>query len=148
MKKLVHALAGLAEYVVLDLPPSLSAANRAVAGISGRLVLVVERDPVCAQAAKLMAQSMEAWKGALQPAEFIVVNRALLSCPTPLAEIESQLGSPALGIVPPGPDICLLAQHAHTPLVALQPDSLLADSLNALAGKCTSFMRTVPRAGV
>jgi len=142
VKKLVHVLAGLAEYVVLDLPASLSGANRAVAGISGRLVLVVDRDPVCAQAANLMARSMESWKGTPQP-EFIVVNRAVLSCPTPLAEIESQLGSPALGLVPPGPDICLLAQRAHSPLIALQPDSLLADSLNALARKCTSFMRTV-----
>jgi MinD-like ATPase involved in chromosome partitioning or flagellar assembly len=142
---LIQTLAGLADYVVLDLPASLSEANRAAAETSGRLVLVVERDPVCVHSGTLMARAMEAWGGAPQPIEIILVNRASLSIPMPLPEIETQLGFPALGVVPPGPDVCLGAQFAHTPLVAFQPDSLVADSLIALAEKCASYMRTVPQ---
>jgi MinD-like ATPase involved in chromosome partitioning or flagellar assembly/ActR/RegA family two-component response regulator len=144
VKKLIRVLAGLANYVVLDLPASLSDANRAAAQVSGRLVLVVERDPVCAQAAQSMARAMEGWEGAPQPIEIILVNRASLSTPMPLAEIEALLGFPALGVVPPGPDVCHSAQRAHAPVVAVQPDSLVADSLIALAEKCASYMRTVP----
>jgi MinD-like ATPase involved in chromosome partitioning or flagellar assembly len=143
VKTLIRALVGLADFVVLDLPASLSDANRAAIEVSGRLVLVVERDPVCVQSAKLMARSMEAWQGAPQPIEIILVNRASLSAPMPLPEIETELGFPALGVVPPGPDVCLGAQHAHTPVITFQPDSLVADSLIALAEKCASYMRTV-----
>jgi pilus assembly protein CpaE len=143
VKTLIRALVGLADFVVLDLPASLSDANRAAIEVSGRLVLVVERDPVCVQSAKLMARSMEAWQGAPQPVEIILVNRASLSAPMPLPEIETELGFPALGVVPPGPDVCLGAQHAHTPVITFQPDSLVADSLIALAEKCASYMRTV-----
>jgi pilus assembly protein CpaE len=139
VKKITKALAGFADYVVLDLPPSLSAANRAALEASARVVLVMERDPVCVQTAKLMARAMEAWEDTPQPIEMILVNRALLSCPMPILEIENQLG-PSLGVIPPGSDICLKAQQARSPLVACQPESLVADSLVAIAAKCVSFM--------
>jgi hypothetical protein len=87
---------------------------------------------------------MEAWEGIPQPIEMILVNRASPHCPMPLPEIETQLGFSALGVVPPGPDICLSAELAHTPVIALQAESLVADSLISLAEKCASDMRTVP----
>lgn len=144
VKKTIHSLAGLADYVVCDLPCSLSAANRAAVESSSRLILVTERDPVSIQSAKLMTQAIEAWEGAPQPIETMVVNRAQLSCPMPLREVEAQLGFPPLAVMPPAPDLCLAAQHAHLPVIAFQPESLVADSLVALAVKCASFMRTVP----
>jgi pilus assembly protein CpaE len=144
VKRLIRTLAAMADYLVLDLPAGLSDANRAAAEVSGRLILVVERDPVCVQSAKLMAQAMEAWEGTPQPMEMILVNRASPHCPMPLPEIETQLGFSALGVVPPEPDICLSAELAHMPVIALQPDSLVADSLISLAEKCASDLRTVP----
>jgi pilus assembly protein CpaE len=138
VKSLVKLLAGLADYVVLDLPAWLSDANRAAAEVSSRLVLVVERDPVCVQSAKLMTQGIEEWDGTPQPIQMILVNRAAPNCPMSLPEIETQLGFPALGVVPPEPDICLGAELAHTPVIAFQPDSLVADSLITLAEKCAS----------
>jgi Flp pilus assembly CpaE family ATPase len=138
VKSLVKLLAGLADYVVLDLPAWLSDANRAAAEVSSRLVLVVERDPVCVESARQMAQAIETWDGTPQPIQMILVNRAAPHCPMALPEIETLLGFPALGVVPPEPDICLGAELAHTPLIAFQPDSLVADSLITLAEKCAS----------
>jgi len=60
-----------------------------------------------------------------------------------LQEIEAQLGFPALGVVPPEPDVCLAAEIAHTPLIAFRPDSLVAGNLIALAKQCASDMRAV-----
>jgi pilus assembly protein CpaE len=148
VKSLVKLLAGLADYVVLDLPAWLSDANRAAAEVSSRLVLVVERDPVCVESAKLMAHAIGEWDGTPQPIGMILVNRAAPHCPMPLPEIETALGFPALGIVPPEPDICLGAELAHTPLIAFQPDSLVADSLISLAEKCASDLRASPHAGL
>jgi pilus assembly protein CpaE len=148
VKTLVKALAGLADYLVLDLPAWLSDANRAAAEVSSRLVLVVERDPVCVQSAKLMAGAIEEWEGTPQPIQMILVNRAAPNCPMSLPEIETQLGFPALGVVPPEPDICLGAELAHTPVIAFQPDSFVADSLIMLAEKCASDLGTFPHGGL
>jgi pilus assembly protein CpaE len=142
-QRLIRALVPLADYVVLDLPACLSDANRAAAEVSSRLILVAERDPVCVESAKLMARAIEAWEGSPQPIEMILVNRAAPVCPMSLQEIETQLGFPALGVVPPEPDVCLAAEIAHTPLIAFRPDSLVAGNLIALAKQCASDMRTV-----
>jgi len=144
VQELIQVLTGLADFVVLDLPASLSGANRAAVQAASRVVLVMEREPFCVQSAKRMTGALEAWEGTPQPIEIMVVNRALLSCPMPLAEVETQLGFPPLAVVPPAPEICLAAQRGHVPLVAFQPDSLVAESLNALAEKCASFRLTVP----
>jgi Flp pilus assembly CpaE family ATPase len=90
-----------------------------------------------------MARAIETWKGSPQPLEMILVNRAAPVCPMSLEEIETQLGFPALGVVPPEPDICLAAEIAHIPLIALRPDSVVAGSLETLAKQCASDMRTV-----
>lgn len=141
VKKLLKALVRIADYVVLDLPASLSEANRAAAQVSGRLILVQELDPVCVRLAKLMTQAISSWEGAPGPIESVLVNRASVSCPMPLSEIEAQLGYPLLGVVLPGADVCLAAQTAGKPLIAFQPDGLLADSLIGIAEKCGSAVR-------
>jgi hypothetical protein len=90
-----------------------------------------------------MAQGMEAWEGSPRPIQMILVSRAAPNCPMPVPEIETQLGFPALGVVPPEADICQGAEIAHQPIISFEPDSLVAGSLVALAGKCASDIRTV-----
>lgn len=141
VKKLIKVLARMADYVVLDLPASLSDANRSAVQASARLALVVERDPVCVRLAKLMVQAISTWEGVPGPIQSVLVNRASVGCPMGLAEIETELECPLLGVVPPGPDICLAAQAAGKPVIAFQPDGLMADSLTSLAEKCVSSMR-------
>lgn len=137
-RQLIRTLATQADYVVMDLPPSLSDANRAMIETSGSVVLVVERDPVCAQSGRLMAQAIESWNGAPQPIEVVLVNRAALVSPMALADIDSQLGRSPLGVIPPAPDLCATAQNVHMPVAALQPDSLIAGSFLELSAKLKS----------
>lgn len=132
-KAIPRALAELADFVVADLPASLSDANRAVVENCGILAQVVERDPVCVQSAKRMARAMESWRVATKPSGTVVVNRTSLTFPMSLPEIDAQLGCLALGVIPPEPDLCLCAQNARMPLVTFLPDSPLAGSLTALA---------------
>ncbi len=128
-------LAAMADYVVIDLPASLSDANRALVESADFLAIIVERDPICVQSARFMAKAIESLAGVPQPIEMVIVNRAALGAPMPLPEIDQQLGRHPLGVLPPEPDLCLAAQHAHAPLVAVQPESLLAGALTALAEK-------------
>ena len=130
---LVQSLAAVADYVIVDLPPSLSEANRAVLEASGSMALVVERDPVCARLGALMARTIETWNAASLPLGAVIVSRASVACPAPLPEIESLLDCRVLGVVPPAPDLCLRAQNMGAPVAVLDPESLLSDSLKNLS---------------
>jgi Flp pilus assembly CpaE family ATPase len=132
-KAITQSLARLADYVIVDLPASLSEANRAVIEQSSSMAIVVERDPVCVQSARLMARAIESWNVAPRRSGAVIVNRASVSSPMPLPEITTLLGCQLLGVILPGADLCLSAQNACAPLVAHQPESLVTGSLNALA---------------
>lgn len=129
---IIRSLARLADYVVVDLPASLSKANRAVIEISGSMALVVERDPVCVRSAGLMARTIESWNAVPQPIGAIIVNRDSVGCPMPLAEIDTLLGCQLLGVIPPAADSCLRAHYKGAPVVTNDPESLMAASINDL----------------
>jgi pilus assembly protein CpaE len=137
VQAILKTLAANADYVVVDLPPSLSQANRAAVANSGILALVVERDPVCVQSAVRMSRAMESWS-APPPTGAVVVSRAPLHFPMSVAEIDKQLGSPSLGAIPSEADLCQSAQNASTPLVTFAPESSVAESLIALAERLSS----------
>jgi MinD-like ATPase involved in chromosome partitioning or flagellar assembly len=131
-KAIVAMLARLADFVVVDLPTALSQANRAAIQVSNLLALVVERDPISVQAAKVTRQAIEAWNDAPEMGA-VIVNRTPLNVSASIAEIELQIGVPILGVIPPAQDVCCAAQNAHTPLVVFDPESLAAGSMTALA---------------
>jgi len=126
-------LTELADYVVVDLPVSLSAANRVVIEGAAFFTLVVERDSLAVEAAKLVLRAVDGWKASHTSRGVVIVNRSPLVSPLPFAEIEAQLAIPILGVIPPAPDLCAAAQHAHIPLVSLDADSLPALAFVALS---------------
>jgi Flp pilus assembly CpaE family ATPase len=142
---LLQSLAALADYVIVDLPPSLSEANRAVIESCSSMALVVERDPVCAKLAAKMARTTESWNAASLPLGAVIVSRASVGCPPPLSEIEDLLDCRVLGVVPPAPDLCLRAQNAGLPVAVLDPESLMSGSLNELSEKLAPARLGVPR---
>lgn len=128
----LNALGASTDDVVVDLPASLSDANRAVVENSNMLALVVERDPLSVELAVQLRRAMESWN-APQPIGTIVVSRAPLRFPISLAEIDNQLGGPALGLIPAESDLCQSAQNGSAPLVMFVPESNIALNLIALA---------------
>jgi pilus assembly protein CpaE len=131
-KAILAILARLADFIVIDLPPELSDTNRAVIRASELLALVVERDPICVQAAKMILRAIESWSDAPQVVA-IIVNRTALASSASIADIEVQLGIPVFGVIPPAADVCNAAHNAHTPLVAFDSESLVGESITALA---------------
>jgi HPt (histidine-containing phosphotransfer) domain-containing protein len=100
--------------------------------------LVVERDATCVQSAKLILLSIGVWNPALQVAGAVIVNRVALTTPIPIPKIEAELGVPTLRVIPPASDLCNAAQNAGSPVVAFDPESLVAGSLAALAERLAS----------
>ena len=132
-KTIVQSVASTADYVVLDLPASISPANRAILEESDYLALVVEREPVCVEAAKNIFNVIESWGAMPTMSGLAIVNRAPLVSPLPIEDIEARFGLPILTVIPPAPDLCLQSQKARIPIVQLDPESLVANSIVALA---------------
>jgi Flp pilus assembly CpaE family ATPase len=130
--QILRILSESADYVVVDLPHCFSATNRAVLGASDCLVLVLERDLWCLQAASLVLRSLEAENLLPQAVGAAVVSRVPLAAPAELSEVAASLGIPILGAIPPAPDLCLRAHRAHVPVVTLDPESMLAESFSRL----------------
>jgi pilus assembly protein CpaE len=129
----VANLSALADYVIVDAPVSLAAANRALIEDAALLILVVERDSLAVAAAKLLLQAMDTWKAGRVSLAAAIVNRAALVSPLPLADIEVQLGIPILAVIPPAADVCAAAQQAHGSLLQFDSDNLPAIALRALS---------------
>jgi pilus assembly protein CpaE len=139
----IRSLARLADYVVVDLPASLSAANRAVMELSSAMALVIERDPVCARLAERMVRVIEKWNAVPQPVGVIVVNRESVGCPMPMTEFDT-LGFEVLGVVPPSADSCLSAHYRGAPVFVIHPESLMAGSIDELREKLAPAQLAVP----
>ncbi len=127
------ALTEAADYVVADIPTSLADPNRALIEDSALLSLVVERDSLAVDSARLLLRAIDSWKAGRVSLGAVLVNRAALVSPMPLAEIEIQLAIPILGVIPPAADLCAAAQNAHSPLLTFEADSLPAIALRALS---------------
>ena len=137
-KAISKALSALADYVVLDLPTSLTEANRAVLADSDLPVLVVERDPFSVESGQRVLETIRNGVAIPPRTGSVIVNRAPLALPMELAQIEMQLAIPILGVIPPAPDLCIAAQMAGAPLVLFDPESLAARSFIVLAGRIAS----------
>jgi pilus assembly protein CpaE len=142
----LDALSSLADYVVLDLFPTLSAGNRAIIQRSDALVLVVERDPLCIASARPILETIQSANVIPRLIGSVIVNRTPLAAPMDLSEIEMQLGIPTLAVIPPAADLCLAAQKARVPLCLFDPDSLAARSLGNLADALVMPSRKPARA--
>ena len=123
----------IADYVIVDLPASFSETNRAVLENSDCLALVVERDPISVQSARLILNRVDSWKAGKLTIGAVILNRAALVSPMPFSEIAADLHIRTLGVIPPATDLCAAAQHAHAPMVTLDTESLASVAMHDLA---------------
>jgi pilus assembly protein CpaE len=147
---LVALAAEFADYLVLDLPVSLAETNRAVIEACDFFILVVERDSLSVEAAKLILHSVDSWNTARIAVGVVLVNRAALVSPIPISEIAAELSAPILAVIPPAADLCAAAQQAYVPVLVLDADGLASIALRQL-GKAISQpvppLRTADLAG-
>jgi Flp pilus assembly CpaE family ATPase len=130
--KLIHCLKSCSEAVILDLCLSDGEAVQAAASDVDQLVLVAERTPFCLSMARDIAAELFAWGLSRNTMCCLVVNRSPVGVPPPIEELESQLGIPVLGSLPPDPDGCVRSENLGRPIVAVQPDGLITQSLEAV----------------
>ena len=133
----LHALTMEADVVVLDLPFSFSAANRAILGASHHLALVLEATPACLRTAALTIEGIRRWDRGPAAVGAVVVRRNE-GAPVPPDEIAGELDLPVLQVIPPAPALCLQAERMRAPLIHCDPGALAADSFVMLARRFRS----------
>jgi len=133
-KAVLEALAHMARFVVLDLPPEPSEGVREAVLGSDFLGLVLDREAGSLAAAGVMIEQVRRW-GTEALIGAVIVHRSPLACPLELGEITGRLKCGIVALIPPAADICVLAQNAGAPVVESHPDALIADSLRKLALK-------------
>src|SRR5262245_38196069 len=132
---LLDDLAALADYVVVDLSPGLTAVNEAAVRRSDRVVLVVARDPACVWHGRALLDALRRMAVPPTAVGAVVVNHTAYGVPMNVAEVRAQLGCEILGVVPPAAEHCLLAARSGAPLVFSQPHSMAAAAFEEIAGR-------------
>ena len=131
----IEGLAGIADFVVIDLPCYASGASQAAIRHCAFVGLVIEPEPSCVVAGKVTLELLKSWGIGGELVGVVVVNRAALSLSVRLTEIRSQLGCEIVGVVPPAAEAFVAAQERGAPLVLCQPDHIAAVSLAEMAGR-------------
>jgi Flp pilus assembly CpaE family ATPase len=130
---LLRALAAEADFVIADLPASLSEANCEILRASHYMALVVEPVPICIRLGKLTLEAILGWERAPGSIGTAVVRQGREGAPVPLDEIEAELGVPIYTVVPPAPDLWLQGSRKRVPMIHCDPDGLVADTFSTMA---------------
>jgi pilus assembly protein CpaE len=130
---ILSSLARDAEYVLVDLPSHPTVASQVAIQQSWAVMIVVE--PVASSMAAARA-ALTRWKHLMARGAglgVLVVSHAPLALPLSPSEIESQLGSAVVGVIPPAADEAVRSQQVRRPIIVLQPDGFPAQAFNGIA---------------
>lgn len=140
---IVDYLAESCELVILDLGLRWRRDSALLLRKCDALFLAVERDAVCLQAARQAINEIEQTRLPTSTLSVCLVQRAAVPCPLTIAQCEADLQRRLAVTVPPAPELCYLAQTAHSPAVLLQSDHLYTESITAFARHSVAPVQTV-----
>jgi Flp pilus assembly CpaE family ATPase len=130
---ITRRLAGLANYVVLDLGPALPPTTTQILEQMDQIILVLEPVPQTVAQSKLMLEGLRRYGVGHSRVSVVAVNRGGTSLQLTLSQMEDQLGCPVLVVFPPAAELAYRAAKDGQPMVSLQPDSLIAEHFAKLA---------------
>jgi pilus assembly protein CpaE len=118
----VQGLAGMAEFVILDLPSQPSVATQMAVRLCNFVAVVTEREPSSVACAKVALKQLKFWGVGGKLVGTVIVNRTEHPSLINLTEIRTQLGCEIEGVVPPGALACCQALEAGVPVVLTMAD--------------------------
>lgn len=130
---LLRKLSSEADFVVVDLPPSLSPSSASILGASHHLALVVNPLPACLKLGNSILEGIRLCQTTPTSIGSVVVRLTSEGTPTSPAEIEAEMGVPILAIVPPAPELATQGERTRLPLVQSDPQSMVAEGFTTLA---------------
>jgi len=108
-----------------------------------QLILIVEPLDSTLLMARELLRELEAGGSGNGRVHIVVVNRVQSNVQTPWNEIEQALGKEIRAIISAAPDLAFQAAKVGTPLVMLQPKSIVSDQIGKLTEELNTRIRTV-----
>jgi CheY-like chemotaxis protein len=132
---IAHQLAYLANYVVLDLGPSLTPANERVLEKCDRIIVVLEPVPQTVLQSRALFDYL-AEKGIGSDRVLItLVNRLRAGMQLPMGQVQDILERNVTTIFTAAPELAYQALVNYTPMVLRQPDGITAQQFLSLVEK-------------
>lgn len=132
---LIEMLAGLANYVILDLPGYPSEAFGIAIRLCNYVVLVSEREQFSVRVGKTLLELFKSWGLGDANIGAVITNRIVLPISMKLENIKTHLNCDILGSVPYSVEACSMSQISGQPIALFQPNNIAAVALIDLANR-------------
>jgi DNA-binding response OmpR family regulator len=136
---IVQRLGAVADYLLLDLGVGLDEVNRRVLPSCAQVVVVIEPNRVAVTLAQALLSEMALSLNL--PAyriSIVLIDKAPSATTFTKDGIEDLLQQDIVAVVPPAPELAFQAAENGNPMVTLQPQSLVAQQIRAIADHLAS----------
>jgi pilus assembly protein CpaE len=136
-------LTNMANLVILDIGTSFHPGFNAILNKCSELIMVVEPQPVPIKRSKLLASELHLKGfGSVKTMSTVLVNRTRSDIVLNISQVEQILGYPAVMGFPPVVEQAYRASERAVPLIAVQPDGIIAMQFNTLASQINERVPT------
>ncbi len=144
MEAIVRNLTVMCTSLLVDLGSGLRPHVKPILQLSDRVLLVVEPVFPTPSVARALIDDLHGSGISKSKMSLVLVLRERTSLQIPWRQVESDLALPLAGIISPAPEQAHQASQGGVPIVAMQPNSLMADQLQKLAANIASgFLQPV-----
>jgi CheY-like chemotaxis protein len=143
MEAVLSNLAALATVVIVDLGSGMRPYVKPVLELTDRLVVVIEPVFPTSRIALGLVDDLVSSGYARHKINMALLTRMRTSLQIPWKTLHEELGVELAGVVSPAPEQAHQASQSGTPLLLIQPDSLVADQLQKIAEHLSRFLQPV-----
>ncbi|MBC7225998.1 MAG: response regulator [Thermoflexales bacterium] len=130
---IVRALVGTVDYVLVDMGTGLDAVNQALLRVLDYVMVVVEPHRVSLLLTQALLAALDALEVGRHRQGVVLINRAPTSTTPSKDTVEEFLQREIVVVIPPAPELAFQSAEQGTPMVIMQPESLVAVQFHHLA---------------
>jgi len=132
--KLMQVLPEMADVVLADIGAPILPNTNKVLEACDEIIVVMEPFPSCMESTRVLLNDLEELgAGKSKLLHLIVVNRVRADMQLTLTQIQDQLKTKVLQMIPPAREVAFFSAQKHIPLVELQPEGFLTQQFEHLA---------------
>jgi Flp pilus assembly CpaE family ATPase len=135
---IVGGLAGMADFVIIDLPHVPTVATQATLPLCRFTALVTEREPGSLSCSKGALQRLQDSGVGSHQVGAVVVNRSIYPLSLEMSKIGAEIGCYLIGSIPCDATACLNAQESGMPIVLSAPDHDISLSILEIVQRLTA----------
>lgn len=143
MEAIVSNLGAMATAVLIDLGSGMRSYVKPVLELCDRVILVVEPVFPSTQVGLTVANDLEASGYARHKVHLALLTRMRTSLQIPWRQLQTDFGLELAGIISPAPEQAHQASQGGTPLVMMDPNSLVSDQIRKMAEHVSRFMQPI-----